>query len=543
MERYFDDIVCSAEGMKVFTYDYIEELRAKDKGTINPLRIMAQKGAQEKGLHSNADILIFGGNRGGGKSACLLMEGLFDVFNPNLNALILRNEKDDLDNLKRDAYTFYDSFGKFNKAENDLTWNFHNGGRLKFSYYADSLADFKTRFQGRQYAYIGVDEFTQMAYAKFKYLITCNRNPHGIRNRFVGTCNPDPDSWVRKFIDWWIGKDGDPIPERDGKIRYCFMEGDSPNTIYWGNTPEEVYNQCKDIIDPLWNPALEELGLDKVTMFVKSVTFIRATVEENLILLQSSPEYLANLAQQDEEQRARDLGGNWNYKSAGDDMISQQDMENFFRNPEIEGGRRYVSCDAALEGGDNCVMYLWQGWHIEDIFVCRMDSKSTVGAVKGKLKEWGVLEEHFTYDVQGLGQLFTGFFPRAKKFNGQAAVDKDFKHVYENIKSQCAYKFQDMLIKGELSINPRLLTRRYSGNGYEGMELKQILLRERKAIRADDKNSDKGFAIIRKDTMKKLVGHSPDFIEGLLMRMIFDLKESKGQRPRSMPRIVRRYSF
>ena len=29
--------------------------------------------------------------------------------------------------------------------------------------------------------------------------------------------------------------------------------------------------------------------------------------------------------------------------------------------------------------------------------------------------------------------------------------------------------------------------------------------------------------------MKKLVGHSPDFIEAMLMRMIFEIKKKKGR--------------
>ena len=90
-----------------------------------------------------------------------------------------------------------------------------------------------------------IDEITHIPYEKFKYLVTCNRNGVGLHNRIWGTCNPDPDSWVRKFIDWWIGPDGFPIPERDCKLRYCFMDGDSPDTIYWGDTPEEVYEQWK----------------------------------------------------------------------------------------------------------------------------------------------------------------------------------------------------------------------------------------------------------------------------------------------------------
>ena len=99
-----------------------------------------------------------------------------------------------------------------------------------------------------------MDEIHHMEYLKFKYLITCNRNAFHIRNRFIGTCNPDPDSWVAKFIDWWIGEDGLPFPVRDGRVLYCFMDVDIVSGIYWGDTREEVYEQCKDIIHANWKP-------------------------------------------------------------------------------------------------------------------------------------------------------------------------------------------------------------------------------------------------------------------------------------------------
>ena len=30
------------------------------------------------------------------------------------------------------------------------------------------------------------------------------------------------------------------------------MDGNTVETIYWGDTPEEVYEKCKSIIDPLY---------------------------------------------------------------------------------------------------------------------------------------------------------------------------------------------------------------------------------------------------------------------------------------------------
>lgn len=524
----------------VLTYAAVSALREKDKGRNNPYRIIAQAGGQERMLSRDVDILIGGGSRGGAKTFSLVLEGLKDVNEPAYSGLVVRNMKDDLTAVIDYSVNMYSQYGAFNRSLNDRTWNFNAGGHLKFSYYGDSLEDFKKRFQGKQFNYIGIDEITHIPYEKFKYLATCNRNGVGLRNRIWGTCNPDPDSWVRKFIDWWIGEDGYPIPERDCKVRYCFMDGDDVDSVYWGDSPDEVYEQCKGIIDPLWNDAYADLGYDKKRMFVKSVTFVRAGLEENLKLMLSDPNYLANLAQQSDEQRARDLEGNWNFKAAGDDLIKMDDMERFFARPKIEGGAKYASVDIAFEGGDSLVMWLWEGFHIKDIYVCRNNAKTTLNNVKMKLQEWGVLEERMTYDLNGLGQAFKGFFPHAKPFNNMGGVAPQFKGMYHDLKSQCAYLFAHKLIDGELSIDPRLLSLRFSGQGFSRTELRQILMLERKAIRWEEGSSDKGFTLIKKSQMKNIIGHSPDYIEALIMRMIFDLGKGIRHKPKGIPSFVNR---
>lgn len=472
------------------------------------------------------------------KSFSSLMEVLKDIKNPDFHATILRNEKDDLQSLVTDSYKLFSQFGTYNKSQNDMTWNFNNGGWLKFSYYAGAYQDFKTRFQGRQFAYVCIDEGTQCPYKKFKYLLTNNRNAAHIRNRFWITCNPDPESWVRKFIDWWVDEDGYIIPERDGVVRYCFMDGDTPESIYWGDTREEVYEQCSGIIDKLWKDSYEELGYTKLEMFIKSATFIRADVSENIKLISTDASYIANLAQQDEEQRMRDLEANWNWKAAGDDMIKFEDMEEFFDNAEQVGdGINRASADIAFTGGDNFVMWHWRGNHILDLQVLRLDSKTLVSCIQTKLREWGVEECNFTYDLQGIGQYLKGFMPEAVPFNNQAAPvatshkeEEGVKYLYKDLKSQCAWMFYKAVKEKGFSIEPSLLERKYSGDGFKNLPLRQILQKERKMLRRDDNSDDKGFKLLPKSKAKRYVGHSPDFFESLIYRMIFSLTKTKNKK-------------
>ena len=521
----FDNIVKSADGSQVYSYEYIEWLRKDQEDVVDSNRIMPQKGGQENMLSADVDILIGGGSRGGTKTYSLLLENDKDIYNGNFKSMILRKEVDDLANIIDESRKIFQDFGEYNKSKSDMTWNLHSGGSIKFNYYSDNYEDFKIRFQGKQFSYIGIDEITHIEYNKFKYLLTCNRNAYRIRNRFWGTCNPDPDSWVAKFIDWWIGEDGFPIPERNGVVRYCFMDGDDVSTIYWGNTRQEVYEQCKEIIDRHWKPSYNQYGTPQ-ELFIKSVTFIEAKLADNKKLMKADPTYLSNLVNQDEEQRARDLDGNWKYRNVGDDLIKLANLEEFFKNSfQFGDNQRRCACDVAFDGGDNLVMWLFIGDHIEDVYVCSATSRTVLNNVKNKLEEWRVLEENFTYDLSGLGQTFKGFFTHAVPFNNRESVEERYKGQFDNIKSQCAYMFYHALNDGELSINPNLLDLKFSGDGYSNMALRDILRKERKAIKKNIDISDNGFCIIKKRMMKQIVGHSPDFIEALLMIFIFKIKK------------------
>ncbi len=532
------NVPCANIPDEIFTQEYIQSLREEN----DPMKIIAQKGGQEDGLAIDADIKVFGGSRGGSKSFSSLMEALKDIHNPDFHAVILRNEKDDLQSLVTDSYKLFSQFGSYNKSQNDMTWNFNNGGWLKFSYYAGAYQDFKTRFQGRQYSYICIDEGTQCPYRKFKYLLTNNRNAAGIRNRFWITCNPDPESWVRKFIDWWVDEDGYIDAKRNGVIRYCFMDGNTPDSIYWGNSREEVYAQCHGIIDRLWKPEYEKLGYSKLEMFIKSATFIRADVSENLKLISTDASYIANLAQQDEEQRMRDLDANWNWKAAGDDMVKAEDLAAIFRNAVQAGdGVRRAAADIAFTGGDNFVMWLWEGRHCRDLLVARLDARTLVSVVAEKLAEWGVEQKNFTYDMQGIGQYFKGFFPDAVPFNNQAAPvaschkeEAGIKYLYKDLKSQCAFLFYQAIKERSFSVDEDLLDRKFSGNGFDKVPLRQILQKERKMLRRDEDSSDKCFKLLPKKLAKRYVGHSPDFFESWLYIMIFSVVKRKHNKVKGL---------
>lgn len=485
--------------------------------------VFAQSGGQTDMLSSPADISIVGGSRGGGKTYVLLMNALYDIMNPNFRAIIFRKDLDDLSDIIDTSSELYSQFGTYNRAKNDMTWNFDNGGWLTFSYHAMESNAFHDRYQGKQYPYIGIDEITQMSFAKFKVLTMSNRNAYNIRSHIVGSCNPDPDSWVAKYISWWIDQEtGLPIPERAGKVRYCTMSGDDVSEVVWGDTREEVFEKCKDEIMAYWTEDMAEFGRPE-DLFIYSVAFIPAKLTDNKALMQSNPDYLKTLFGQDDETKARFLDGNWKYKAAGSDLIKIEHIEKFYNNSEQRAdGVRRVTCDAAFDGGDNCVFWAWEGNHIFDIAVCNKDAKKTLEYARALLERWRVREENFAYDLIGVGQVFKGFFPKAIPFNAKESVDEKFKGMFFNVKAQAFQLFADHIKDGTYSIAPELLERRFSGKNYKNKTLREILNEERRVVRFREDDPTRVIDKLRE--MKKLIHRSPDFIEGATIREIWNIK-------------------
>ena len=255
--------------------------------------IRAQVGPQEKFLSSPADIAIFGGAAGGGKTMALLLEACRNVHVSGYNAIIFRRTYPQIfaaGGLWDTSQTIYRALsGRAREAKID--WNFPSGASINFRHMQHEKN--KLDHQGAQYAFIGFDELTHFEGSMFWYLMSRLRSTCGVRPYVRCTCNPDPDSFVSDLISWWIDQDtGLPIPERSGVLRYFARRG---NSIIWGDCPEEVVLQSDDI----------EMS------DVRSFTFIASRVQDNQILLNTNPEYLANLKSLCLVDRERLLEGNW----------------------------------------------------------------------------------------------------------------------------------------------------------------------------------------------------------------------------------------
>src|SRR5690349_13658959 len=126
---------------------------------MNPQEIRPQP-TQNLFLSSPADIAIFGGSAGGGKSFALLLEPLRHIHNGPFRALIFRRTVPMLrqqGGLWDESAGIYSGLGAVaNQAT--LTWKFKSGATIQFAG-MESPQD-RYNFQGLQVSYLGFDELT-----------------------------------------------------------------------------------------------------------------------------------------------------------------------------------------------------------------------------------------------------------------------------------------------------------------------------------------------------------------------------------------------
>jgi len=128
-----------------------------------------------------------------------------------------------------------------------------------------------------------------------------------------------------------------------------------------------------------------------------------------------------------------------------------------------------------------------------------------------------------------LGQIFGGYFPRAVKFNNNGTPTSGDRTLYNNYKSECAYYLVQKFRDKEISIERSLLERRFDVKRHRGLTLKDILMKEKKAIRRVDATVDKCWTLITKQEMKRTLGWSPDFMESMITRMAFGYNGKKKE--------------
>ena len=480
-------------------------------------QIKAQPGYQEKALSSGADIVIGGSAAGVGKTFCLLMDPLRDINTADFGGVIFRRLTTQIKaegGLWDESKKLYSIVGG-TPNQTELQWTFPSGAKIKFSHLEHEKN--VTSWQGSQIPFIGFDELTHFSKETFFYLLSRNRSSCGVKPYIRATCNPDPDSWVYELVKWWIGDDGFPIEERQGVIRYFIKDGD---TMIWGSSIEELIEKAAYFIDPL----VKASGIAP-KHFIKSITFIGGSIYDNKKLLSKNPDYLANLAAQDDQTKLQLLDGNWKVSLNPSDIYNYNQFKDYFTNDWVKSGEKCITVDVATSGKNKLVISYFEGERWEDIeIIDKSTGKEVIDAILEMARRHGVPNSKITYDANGVGSFIGGtdnaFIPNSIPFdNGGKAYEMKDGRKFKNLKAQCYYLDGEVM---DQYISPKVADKMYDTK----MTVRQRLLHERKAIKKKKRMDEEPLALIAKQTMKEkyLQGDSPDLLDSKMMKRIFGLK-------------------
>jgi len=258
-----------------------------------------QKGKQELFLASGADITIYGGAAGGGKTYGLCLEPLRHIKNTQFGAVYFRRSTKDIraqGGLWDESQKIYPYF-EGAPRETFLDWRFPSGSKVTFGHleYDKTCEDYKSS----QIPLICFDQLETFSEYQFWYMLSRSRTTCGIRPYIRATCNPDSESFLRQLLDYWIDNDtGLAIESRAGQVRYFVRVGED---IVFANSPKEIIKKHPEF-------KIEH---------VKSLSFIPAKLSDNKILNTADPAYQANLLALPMVERERLLHGNWNVAATG----------------------------------------------------------------------------------------------------------------------------------------------------------------------------------------------------------------------------------
>lgn len=268
---------------------------------------------QEMFINSQAFLTVFGGAAGSGKTFLSLMRFLYWVEDPNFVGYVFRKNATDLKNgggAFREAvkmFTAYDSRVKYTKQP--MCIYFPSGATINFTG-LDGEAGMNA-IQGIQISAAMLDEATHFTEEEVMWIISRLRTTAKMKPCIWLTCNPSPDSFIRKWLEPYHlhpkgthinGElvEGRPKLEADGVIRYYIRNG---NNMVWGNTAEELIKEYGHLYPKDNN--------GKTTCNPRTFSFISATCFDNPPLLEANPDYVSNLMSLPRITKERLLLGNW----------------------------------------------------------------------------------------------------------------------------------------------------------------------------------------------------------------------------------------
>jgi len=270
------------------------------------------------------DIIIYGGQAGGGKSFSALLHHLKYINDPNYRGLVIRRTTPMLMKpgaIWDEAKALYKEVDPNCQIKiKDLKIIFSSGAEVGFSHF--ERADNTDAYQGAQISSVVFDELTHFEESQFLYLLSRLRTKADMKPVARCTTNPDASSWVRKWVDWYLYPKGHelhgrPDPDKQGIVRWLVRKN---NTMLWADSLEEMYElhgnryPNGDLLPPD----------DKRQIKPLSFSFVAASVYDNPYI---EPSYISFLEGLDRVSKERLLYGSWEAREESSGYFKREWVE------------------------------------------------------------------------------------------------------------------------------------------------------------------------------------------------------------------------
>lgn len=260
--------------------DQLKEVARETFAATKAMKWIPNVGPQALAYRSQADILLYGGDPGGGKTQLILGW----AFNESENSLIIRKQYTDLDAVIEGALLIHGSRDGFNGSSPPRLRR--EKGKIDFG--AVTNDGDEQHWMGRPHDFLGVDEATQLPWKVIRFLRGWLRSTTGKRTRTILATNPPltPEgAWVYTAFGAWLDPQH-PNPAQPGELRW-YVSDDMDRDI--------------EVAGP------GEFDVDGVMRASESRTYIPARTEDNPYL--DAKEYRRKLDALTAEERKILTGG------------------------------------------------------------------------------------------------------------------------------------------------------------------------------------------------------------------------------------------
>jgi hypothetical protein len=489
--------------------------------------IRPQAGFQEKFVRSNLDFVIGGGSMGGGKTAGAVLTTAEPSLDSAFRAVFLRNNLGDLKSGGGILDEFKNLYGKGCTVieSGDPHVDFPSGARIDVTHIADqSKEKVLQRFKGRQYDLIYFDEGTGFTWECFTAVYSRNRGKAKWTGKVRMTTNPKRSHWLRTFLDWYIGVDGFIIPERNGVVRYFYINGETVKDVVWGDTKEEVYQKCKIQIDRTLRKFNGKDGDYTYKDMIKSFTFYLGTMAENKAVLNNNSGYIGSVAVMGGREAQANLEGNWNVDADEDlNAVIPSDVANkvFLADPQINNDK-WITADLADTGTDNFLCLVWNGFHIIDILILgKTTPRENAEYLQALATKHDISDSHIIYDAIR-GTYINDYIPDAVPYISNMKPMGMYGRLALRLKDECYLRLIEMMKRGELSVDDSVAQKVYEHQLLrERITVQNEFLEECSVVRFKDVQSGKKTLFTKKEMNQALgKGRSMDLLDPCAMRML-----------------------